>query len=378
MSDVEVEFISAASISVAVVMIGAGFAKVIWPQQLEVLLYRALPTGLWKERLVTTRALVRIIALTEVFIGAGLIALPRDAGRALALSTPLMFAAFVYVDWWAGVRGLSCGCFGKLSSIRAGKAELARNITLFVVSCSMVGARLVSPGTHIALGIPSTVGALVILAFTVLITTTVASRAARMSNEDATRVEASAKRVNLQHAEPTHHLTRRQLLQHGTAAAALAVGGLLLPESVKRALACWTWLQPNYAAYPTYTWYPMWVNYDTGLSDGLWTTIYWGDGTSSSGYASGHRFGAWNYMTTEGTYYPQAYVGGCWDTSTTFVVNSPTETCQKRLEHCDQCCWNFGYGDPCGDCCADCYVSCRNGPTPCPPGSCVGCWVEVV
>lgn len=376
MADLLSVFISAATISVSVVMIVAGLAKEVWPQQLEVLLYRALPAGIWRDRVLTSRAVVRTIAATEVSIGLGLLILPRDPSRVLALLTPIMFATFVYVVWWAGVRGLSCGCLGKLSAAKASKAELVRSIALLVVSGALAGARLSNPGVHVTLGISSIIGALLILASIALVTAALSSWTTRVIQPPEV-VGDPPKRVALLHGEPSRDLTRRQVLRGGAAAAVLAVGGLLLPESVKQALACWTWLQPNFAAYPTYTWYPMWVNYDTSLSDGLWTTIYWGDGTYSSGYASGHRFGAWNYIVSEGTYYPQAYVGGCWDTSTTYIINSATDTCQKRLEHCDQCCWNKGYGDPCGDCCASCFVGCRNGP-PCTAGACLGCWVEVL
>jgi hypothetical protein len=184
--------------------------------------------------------------------------------------------------------------------------------------------------------------------------------------------------ATLRSVPSTLQLTRRQILKQGTAAAVLAVGGMLLPASVKRALACWTWLQPNYNVVPTYTWYPMWVDYDTSLASGLWTTIYWGDGTSSSGYASGHEFSAWNYIVSEGTYYPQAYVGGCSDTSTTYVQNNPTQICFKKLSHCQQCCTNYRYGRPCTDCCSDCFYGCYWGGTPCGAGSCAGCWINVV
>ena len=288
-----------------------------------------------------------------------------------------MFTSFVGVTWWASRHGVSCGCLGKVASGPAGPPEVARNIALLFLSTGLAITRLVGPDAPVSLTLATVLLAALFLGVVMLVP---AATDSYLKSVERSKASTAAERpaVKLHAGLPSSPLTRRQLLQSGFAATVLAAGGLLLPDSVKRVLACWTWLQPNYALVHTYTWYPMWVDYDTSLPDGLFTTIYWGDGTSSSGYASGHEFSAWNYIVSEGTYYPQAYVGGCWDTSTTYVQNSPTQTCFKRIDHCDECCWNFRYGRPCVDCCADCFSRCYWGGTPCAAGDCAGCWVEVV
>jgi hypothetical protein len=118
----------------------------------------------------------------------------------------------------------------------------------------------------------------------------------------------------------------------------------------------------------------MWVDYDPCLGSGQYVTLYWGDGYHASGFAKGYEFSAWHYLTTEGTYYPQAVVDGIWDTSTVFAYANPPTRCTKGILRCTECCINNGFGKNCENCCSTCYYQCVYGPA-CPGGSCNGCWI---
>ena len=132
------------------VLIVAGVLKVASPAAFRHAVYRLLPEA-WKRRRRMALVSARLVGMTEIVVGGGLLSAPwtgRPASVVSSVAAAALYVSFVAVVGIAARRGRSCGCFGSFSDGTAGGAEIARAVLLAAIATGVAVASAYSSGSR--------------------------------------------------------------------------------------------------------------------------------------------------------------------------------------------------------------------------------------
>lgn len=139
-----------AALLLAGLLILAGGLKVSRPKPFVHAVYRLLPRHVRRRELLA-RSAPWVVGTTELLVGpALLVAATRPAAwwsAAMIAAAAALYLAFVVVVRYAALKGASCGCFSSFSDGVAGRAELARTLTLAALAVALLVTALITDAT---------------------------------------------------------------------------------------------------------------------------------------------------------------------------------------------------------------------------------------